>query len=83
MFNIGRQGAAHIVSEFGMYTLLLRCRDAKEPVVISAGSFRHKRARALTDFARATVQISDLVEGGGVGGGRRALCFTTICRQGE
>ena len=83
MFNIGRQGAAHIVSEFGMYTLLLRCRDAKEPVVISAGSYRHKRARALTDFARATVQISDLVEGGGVGGGRRALCFTTICRQGE
>ncbi|CAJ0705206.1 hypothetical protein LMG19089_03782 [Ralstonia edaphis] len=148
MFNIGRQGAAHIVSESGMYTLVLRCRDAmkpgtvphrfrkwvtsivlpairktgqftaqpcidaapaaartpadlaslypadveralqllnkhiyqadrytgmlivlqddeaKEPVVISAGSYRHKRARALTDFARASVQISDLIEAG-------------------
>ena len=148
MFNIGRQGAAHIVSESGMYTLVLRCRDAvkpgtvphrfrkwvtsivlpairktgqftaqpcidaapatartpadlaslypadveralqllnkhiyqadrytgmlivlqhdeaNEPVVISAGSYRHKRARALTDFARASVQISDLIEAG-------------------
>jgi prophage antirepressor-like protein len=148
MLNIGRQGAAHIVSESGMYTLVLRCRDAvkpgtvphrfrkwvtsivlpairktgqftaqpcidaapaaartpadlaslypadveralqllnkhiyqadrytgmlivlhaddaKEPVVISAGSYRHKRARALTDFARASVQISDLIEAG-------------------
>ena len=148
MFNIGRQGAAHIVNESGMYTLVLRCRDAinpgtvphrfrkwvtsivlpairktgqftaqpridaapraaltpeelaslypadveralqllnkhiyqadrytgmlivlqhddaKEPVVISAGSYRHKRARALTDFARASVQISDLIEAG-------------------
>jgi prophage antirepressor-like protein len=148
MLNIGRQGAAHIVSESGMYTLVLRCRDAvkpgtvphrfrewvtsivlpairktgqftaqpcidtaaaaartpadlaslypadveralqllnkhiyqadrytgmlivlqaddaKEPVVISAGSYRHKRARALTDFARASVQIADLIEAG-------------------
>jgi prophage antirepressor-like protein len=155
MLNIGRQGAAHIISESGMYTLVLRCRDAvkpgtvphrfrkwvtsivlpairktgqftaqpcidaapaartpadlaslypadlaslypadveralqllnkhiyqadrytgmlivlqhddaKEPVVISAGSYRHKRARALTDFARASVQISDLIEAG-------------------
>ncbi len=37
---------------------------AKESVVISAGSYRHKRARALTDSARAAVQISDLIEAG-------------------
>ena len=42
--------------------------DAKEPVVIFAGSYRHKRCRALTDFARASVQISDL---GGGGAGQR------------
>ncbi|MBX4552265.1 BRO family protein [Raoultella ornithinolytica] len=28
MFNIGRQGDANIVSESGLYTLILRCRDA-------------------------------------------------------
>ncbi|UCQ42964.1 Bro-N domain-containing protein [Edwardsiella piscicida] len=31
MFNIGRQGEANIVSESGMYTLVLRCRDAIKP----------------------------------------------------
>lgn len=31
MFNIGRQGDANIVSESGMYTLVLRCRDAIKP----------------------------------------------------
>jgi prophage antirepressor-like protein len=44
--------------------IVLQDDDAKEPVVISAGSYRHKRARALTDFARASVQISDLIEAG-------------------
>ncbi|CAJ0734735.1 BRO-N domain-containing protein [Ralstonia mannitolilytica] len=44
--------------------IVLQADDAKEPVVISAGSYRHKRARALTDFARASVQISDLIEAG-------------------
>ncbi|CAJ0683180.1 BRO-N domain-containing protein [Ralstonia holmesii] len=44
--------------------IVLQHDDAKEPVVISAGSYRHKRARALTDFARASVQISDLIEAG-------------------
>ncbi|CAJ0816838.1 hypothetical protein LMG19087_02893 [Ralstonia wenshanensis] len=44
--------------------IVLQDEDAKEPVVISAGSYRHKRARALTDFARASVQISDLIEAG-------------------
>lgn len=28
MFNIGRQGQANIVNESGLYTLILRCRDA-------------------------------------------------------
>ena len=44
--------------------IVLQHDDAKGPVVISAGSYRHKRARALTDFARASVQISDLIEAG-------------------
>jgi len=44
--------------------IVLQAEDAKEPVVISAGSHRHNRARALTDFARASVQISDLIEAG-------------------
>jgi prophage antirepressor-like protein len=44
--------------------IVLQHDDAKEPVVISSGSYRHKRARALTDFARASVQISDLIEAG-------------------
>jgi len=44
--------------------IVLQHDDAKEPVVIPAGSYRHKRARALTDFARASVQISDLIEAG-------------------
>ena len=28
MFNIGRQGQANIINESGLYTLILRCRDA-------------------------------------------------------
>ncbi|CAJ0705458.1 BRO-N domain-containing protein [Ralstonia wenshanensis] len=44
--------------------IVLQDDEAKEPVVISAGSYRHKRARALPDFARASVQISDLIEAG-------------------
>lgn len=31
MFNIGRQGEATIISEGGMFTLVLRCRDAVKP----------------------------------------------------
>ncbi|WP_279205124.1 BRO-N domain-containing protein [Obesumbacterium proteus] len=31
MFNIGRQGKVNIVSESGLYTLILRCRDAMKP----------------------------------------------------
>ena len=29
--NLGRQGQANIISESGMYTLVLRCRDAVKP----------------------------------------------------
>ncbi len=36
-FNLGRQGEANIVSESGMYTLVLRCRDA-----VNKGSVPHK-----------------------------------------
>lgn len=31
MFYIGRQGEANIISESGLYTLILRCRDAINP----------------------------------------------------
>jgi len=37
--------------------------DAKEPVVIFAGSYRHKRCRALANFVQASVQISHLGSG--------------------
>lgn len=30
-FNLGRQGNANIISESGLYTLILRCRDAVTP----------------------------------------------------
>lgn len=35
MFNIGRQGETNIVSESGLYTLILRCRDAVKPGTLS------------------------------------------------
>ncbi|MBH2998898.1 hypothetical protein I5M74_15000 [Serratia marcescens] len=31
MLNIGRQGSVNIISESGLYTLILRCRKAMEP----------------------------------------------------
>lgn len=34
MFNIGRQGSVNIISESGLYTLILRCRDATKPGTI-------------------------------------------------
>ncbi|MCO5414973.1 hypothetical protein [Ralstonia mojiangensis] len=37
--------------------------DAKEPVVIFAGSYRHERCRALVNFVQASVQVSDLGSG--------------------
>ncbi|ARU94554.1 BRO-N domain-containing protein [Tatumella citrea] len=43
MFNIGRQGEANIVSESGMYTLVLRCRDA-----VNKGSVPHKFRKWVT-----------------------------------
>lgn len=33
-FNLGRQGTANIISESGLYTLILRCRDAVTPGTI-------------------------------------------------
>lgn len=35
MFNIGRQGEATILSESGLYTLILRCRDAVKPGTVA------------------------------------------------
>lgn len=33
-FNLGRQGETNIISESGLYTLILRCRDAVTPCTI-------------------------------------------------
>lgn len=43
MLNIGRQGEANIVSESGMYTLVLRCRDA-----VNKGSVPHAFRKWVT-----------------------------------
>lgn len=32
-FNLGRQGETNIISESGLYTLILRCRDAVTPAL--------------------------------------------------
>ncbi|MDF7658307.1 BRO family protein [Erwiniaceae bacterium L1_54_6] len=42
-FNLGRQGEANIVSESGMYTLVLRCRDA-----VNKGSVPHAFRKWVT-----------------------------------
>lgn len=44
MFNIGRQGAVNIVSESGMYTLVLRCRDA-----VNKGTVPHRFRKWVTN----------------------------------
>ncbi|MDY7510044.1 hypothetical protein ACQ4P5_21205 [Ralstonia sp. L16] len=41
--------------------IVLQADNAKQSVVIFVGSYRHKRARALTHFAWASAQISDLI----------------------
>lgn len=43
MFNIGRQGQANVINESGLYTLILRCRDA-----IKKGSKPHAFRRWVT-----------------------------------
>ncbi|WP_437216679.1 BRO-N domain-containing protein [Pectobacterium sp. LFLA-215] len=43
MFNIGRQGEVNIVNESGMYTLVLRCRDA-----VKKGSVPHRFRKWVT-----------------------------------
>ncbi len=43
MFNIGRQGDAHIVNESGLYTLILRSRDA-----VTKGSKPHSFRKWVT-----------------------------------
>ncbi|CNI68792.1 phage antirepressor [Yersinia frederiksenii] len=44
MFNIGRQGAVNIINESGMYTLVLRCRDAIKP-----GTLPHRFRKWVTN----------------------------------
>ena len=43
MFNIGRQGQVNIINESGLYTLILRCRDA-----VTKGSKAHAFRRWVT-----------------------------------
>jgi prophage antirepressor-like protein len=43
MFNVGRQGEINIISESGLYTLMLRCRDAVKP-----GSVPHRVRKWVT-----------------------------------
>ncbi len=42
-FNLGRQGEANIISESGMFTLVLRCRDA-----VNYGSIPHQFRKWVT-----------------------------------
>lgn len=42
-FNLGRQGEANIISESGMFTLVLRCRDA-----VNFGSIPHQFRKWVT-----------------------------------
>lgn len=42
-FNLGRQGEANVISESGMFTLVLRCRDAVKP-----GSVPHQFRKWVT-----------------------------------
>jgi len=51
MFNIGRQGAAHIVNESGMYTLVLRCRDAINP-----GTVPHRFRKWVTSIVLPAIR---------------------------
>lgn len=42
-FNLGRQGEANVISESGMFTLILRCRDA-----VKFGSIPHQFRKWVT-----------------------------------
>lgn len=43
-FNLGRQGLANIINESGLYTLILRCRDAVKP-----GTVPHRFRKWVTN----------------------------------
>ena len=43
MFNIGRQGKANCINESGLYTLILRCREATTP-----GTLAHRFRKWVT-----------------------------------
>lgn len=51
MFNIGRQGDAIIVSESGLYTLILRSRDAIKP-----GTVAHRFRKWITSEVIPTIR---------------------------
>lgn len=50
-FNLGRQGEANVVSESGMYTLVLRCRDA-----VNHGSVAHRFRKWVTSEVLPTIR---------------------------
>ncbi|MEF9901144.1 MAG: BRO family protein [Pseudomonas sp.] len=51
MFNIGRQGQANVVNESGLYTLILRCRDA-----VKKGSKPHAFRKWVTAEVLPTIR---------------------------
>lgn len=52
-FNLGRQGEANIISESGMYTLVLRCRDA-----VNSGSLSHQFRKWVTSEVLPSIRKS-------------------------
>lgn len=56
-FNLGRQGEANVVSESGMYTLVLRCRDA-----VNKGSVPHAFRKWVTAEVLPTIRKHGVYE---------------------
>ncbi|EIZ2110669.1 hypothetical protein MOQ95_005395 [Salmonella enterica] len=50
-FNLGRQGMANIINESGLYTLILRCRDAVKP-----GTVPHRFRKWVTNEVLPTIR---------------------------
>lgn len=50
-FNLGRQGEANIISESGMFTLVLRCRDA-----VNFGSIPHQFRKWVTSEVLTSIR---------------------------
>ncbi|WP_277973419.1 BRO-N domain-containing protein [Pantoea agglomerans] len=50
-FKLGRQGEANIINESGLYTLILRCRDAVKP-----GTVPHRFRKWITNEVLPTIR---------------------------